>query len=372
MGRDLSQRVEQNAQIQRQQPQSLAALIEQMKPQIARALPKHMDPDRIARIALTVVRQTPQLARCNPQSFLGALMTAAQLGLEPGPLGEAYFVPYGQEVTFIPGYRGLVKLAWQSGQMKSISAHVVRERDEFEYAYGLEPVLRHRPALTDAGDVIAVYAAAVLKDGGSAFVVLSRQDVEDIRSRSRAGRNGPWVTDWDAMARKTAVRQLIRWLPLSSELQNLQTAALLDESVRRGDDVAKPLDEVAGEYIEVPVHEVHDEPAEAPAEPEQPAQAAQEAPAARPKGDITQAQSKALHAILRKAVGNDREAGLVLIAQELGLDSLGSTEELSKAQASTAIEKLQAIVDAQAKPAAQVPDPATVDAAWGISPEEQP
>jgi len=250
MGRDLASRVAGNAVAQQEQPPTLAGLIEQMKPQIARALPKHMDPDRVARIALTVVRQTPQLARCNPQSFLGALMTAAQLGLEPGPLGEAYFVPYGQDVTFIPGYRGLVKLAWQSGLMKSIAAHTVHERDEFDYAYGLEPVLRHKPALTNRGEVIAVYAAAVLKDGGSAFVVLSTEDVEQIRARSKAGRNGPWVTDWEAMARKTAVRQLIRWLPLSSELRNVATAAALDESVRTGEDLTRDIGDLTPQFIE--------------------------------------------------------------------------------------------------------------------------
>lgn len=349
MGRDLTQRVEHNAEVAQAQPQSLAALIEQMKPQIARALPKHMDPDRIARIALTVLRQTPALGRCNPQSFLGALMTCAQLGLEPGPLGEAYFVPYGQEVTFIPGYRGLVKLAWQSGQMKSISAHTVRERDEFEYAYGLEPVLRHKPALSDGGEVIAVYAAAVLKDGGSAFVVLSRDDVEAIRTRSRAGRNGPWVTDWDAMARKTAVRQLVRWLPLSSELHNLAQAALLDESVRRGEDVVKDLDEVTPDYIEVDVQAVHEEPpATAPASD-------------RPKGDITGPQQRKLHATLRDAVGDDRDAGLRLISEVLDREVL-STSELSKADAVQVIDELERIIAGRQT----APDPA-VDEAWGLT-----
>ncbi len=261
MGRDLAERTAASVAGQSKgngQPPTLAQMIDQMKPQLARALPKHMDPDRLARIALTTLRQTPALTRCNPQSFLGALMTSAQLGLEPGPLGEAYLVPYGDNVTFIPGYRGLIKLAWQSGQLKSIAAHTVHERDEFEYEYGLEPVLRHKPSLTDRGDVIAVYAAAVFKDGGSAFVVMSRQDVEAIRSRSRASNNGPWKTDWDAMARKTAIRQLIRWLPLSSELHNLATAAALDESVRKGEDVTKDLDEIGATVIDGSVVDVTD------------------------------------------------------------------------------------------------------------------
>jgi recombination protein RecT len=206
--------------------------IERQKAEIARALPKHMDADRIARIATTVIRQTPALGRCDVASLLGALMTASQLGLEPGPLGEAYLVPYGRKVTFIPGYRGLIKLAWQSGRLQSIQAHTVCERDEFDYEYGLEPKLRHKPALNGRGKVIAVYAAAVFKDGGSAFVVMSTEDVEAIRKRSASGKNGPWVTDWDAMARKTAVRQLARWLPMSTELQSFQQAVAMDDTVR--------------------------------------------------------------------------------------------------------------------------------------------
>ncbi|WP_298442460.1 recombinase RecT [Gordonia sp. (in: high G+C Gram-positive bacteria)] len=227
MGTNLKQRA--MAPAQQQGEPTLAQLIERMKPEIGRALPKHMDPDRMARIATTVLRQTPQLARCTPESFLGALLTASQLGLEPGPLGEAYLVPYGREVTFIPGYRGLVKLAWQSGTIKSFNAHVVYENDEFDYSYGLEPHLTHKPARGDRGKPTEVYAAAVFKDGGSVFEVMSVEDVEAIRRRSRAGTNGPWKTDWSAMARKTVVKQLAKWMPLSPELA---AAASRDGTVR--------------------------------------------------------------------------------------------------------------------------------------------
>src|SRR5690554_3088052 len=150
-----------NAVAQRQN--TLTALIERQKPEIARALPKHMDPDRLARIATTVLRQTPQLGQCTPESFLGALMTCAQLGLEPGPLGHAYLVPFKNnktgmfEVTFIPGYRGLVELARRSGQVQSVQAHVVREGDRFDYEFGLNPKLEHKPAGSD-GEVTHAYA----------------------------------------------------------------------------------------------------------------------------------------------------------------------------------------------------------------------
>lgn len=254
MGNDLASRVDRNAVEQANGgAPTVFTMLEQLKPEIAKALPAHMNAERMARIGLTVIRQTPALGRCEPASLLGALMTCAQLGLEPGPLGEAYLVPYGNQVTFIPGYRGLIKLAWQSGQLTSIAAHTVHANDEFDYEYGLDPKLVHKPALKNRGEVIAVYAAAVFKNGGSAFIVMSIEDVEAIRTRSRASANGPWKTDYDAMARKTAVRQLIRWLPLSSELANVQTAAEVDGSVRT--EAAAPLAEVpmtypAGELVQ--------------------------------------------------------------------------------------------------------------------------
>ena len=208
---------------------TLAQLITQMKPEIARALPNQMNPDRMARIATTVIRQTPALARCTPESFLGALLTASQLGLEPGPIGEAYLVPYGQVCTFVPGYRGLIKLARNSGQLRDIWAEVVFANDTFRYSLGLHRDLVHEPATGDRGKPVAVYAAAQLIDGGTPFVVMTVDEVEAIRGRSRAGKNGPWVTDWNAMAKKTVVKQLTKWLPLSAEVA---AATALDGSVR--------------------------------------------------------------------------------------------------------------------------------------------
>jgi recombination protein RecT len=244
MAKDLAQRVrttaEQHAQAEGEKP-TLRQLIERMKPEIGKALPKHMDPDRIARIAITLVGGNAQLAACTPESFLGALMTASQLGLEPGPLGEAYLVPFGDKVTFIAGYRGLIKLAYQSGQLKRIGAHIVRENDEFDFGYGLDPYLTHKPSLEDRGDPIAVYAAAKLDNDETPFIVMSIDEVERIRARSRAARKGPWVTDWDAMARKTAVRQLAKWLPMSTDPAGFNTAVAMDGTTRT--DVTGAVDE---------------------------------------------------------------------------------------------------------------------------------
>lgn len=249
MGADLAARAANAAEQQRNDGRpTLATLINQMRPEIQRVLPNQMSADRIARIAMTLVRQTPALAKCTPESFLGALLTASQLGLEPGPLGEAYLVPYGNVVTFIPGYRGLIKLAWNSGQLKNIDAHVVHDGDEFDYEYGLEPYLRHKPTRGVAGKATDVYAAASFLNGGSAFVVMSIADVENIRKRSRASKNGPWVTDWDAMAKKTAIKQLIRFLPLSTELRTLATAAHLDGTTRT--DVTTAVDDTAATWVD--------------------------------------------------------------------------------------------------------------------------
>lgn len=253
-----------NALAERQN--TLASLIDRQKGEIARALPRHMTPDRLARIATTVMRQNPSLGGASPQSFLGALMTCAQLGLEPGPLGHAYLVPFKNgktntmDVQFIPGYRGLIELARRSGQVQSVSAHVVREGDEFDYAYGLEERCHHKPNLGASGKVTHVYAVIRYKDGGADFEVMSRGEVEAIRDRSRSSEKGPWVTDWDEMAKKTVLKRLLKRAPMSVEYQQ---AVVQDEQVRRDisidaldiPDEPTSDDVIDGEVIEAPATE---------------------------------------------------------------------------------------------------------------------
>ena len=221
-----------------QREPSLGDLIERMKPEIARVLPAHLDPDRFTRIALTLVRKTPALAQCSPASFLGALMTCSELGLEPGVGGEAYLVPYKKECTLIIGYQGYAKLFWQSPLAKHLDAQAVYANDDFDYAYGLDPFLRHKPALGDRGEVVAYYAAASLTNGGKAFVVLSPAEVKALRG-GKAGPSGNIADPTRWMERKTALRQLVKLLPKSATL----TAAMrADETVRT--DLSAPLDAV--------------------------------------------------------------------------------------------------------------------------------
>ena len=175
---------------------------------------------------------------------MGAVMLSAQLGLEPGPLAHCYLIPRRNrkagvtEVQFMIGYRGYIDLARRGGLTVSIDAQVVYDGDVFDFEYGLEPKLSHRPKLSGRGAPICAYAVATFKDGGHSFVVLSVEDIESRRGKSAAKSDGPWVTDWPAMARKSAVRALAPFLPQNPELANAQR---VDEAVRT--DLASDLDE---------------------------------------------------------------------------------------------------------------------------------
>ncbi|WIX75975.1 recombinase RecT [Amycolatopsis carbonis] len=248
-------------------------LIDKQKTEIGRALTgTALDPERFTRVALTVIKKTPALMRCDPTSILGALMTSAQLGLEPGPLGEAYLVPYGKECQFIVGYQGMIKLAWNSGQIRHIDADVVHENDGFIYQKGAEPKLVHEPALSNRGEVRCYYAVASFKNGGHVSVVLSPDDVEKYRQRSasvKAGRKSPWDTDYDAMAKKTCIRRLATFLPMATGLARAITA---DESVRR--DLGASIDEITSDVIDAELVEEPSGQAEAPVAAGAPAEGA--------------------------------------------------------------------------------------------------
>lgn len=217
---------------QQQAKPNLISIVQQMRPEIERALPKHMDADRIARLALTAIRQTPKLAQTDPQSFCAALLTASALGLEPGLNGETYLVPYGRECQLIIGYQGMVKLFWQHPLAKHIDAQAVYENDEFDYAYGLDPYLTHKPAIGDRGEVVAYYAVASLTTGAKVFTVASADEVKKLRG-GKVGSSGNIPDPMRWMERKTMIRQLVKMLPKSTMLQN---AVAVDEA--KGRDLA--------------------------------------------------------------------------------------------------------------------------------------
>lgn len=210
---------------------SMVGLIRRMEPQIRKALPSVITPERFTRMVLTALSSSPKLQACTPMSFMGAMMQAAQLGVEPNtPLGQAYLIPYGNVCQFQLGYKGLIDLAYRSGEVSSIQAHEVHENDTFEYEYGLEPKLRHVPAQTDRGPVTFYYAVLKLKNGGVGFEVMSRDDVETFaRKKSKAYNNGPWKTDFDEMAKKTVLKKVLKYAPLKTEFAR---AVATDETVK--------------------------------------------------------------------------------------------------------------------------------------------
>lgn len=226
-------------------PQTIASLLAQknVQQQIALALPKHMTAERLARVATTEVRKNPLLAEADQASFLGALMQCAQLGLEPGgALGHAYLLPFRNntkniiEVQFIIGYRGMIDLSRRSGQIISIEAHPVYECDEFRCQLGLESNLVHIPDWDNPnrGNPSAlrfVYAVAKLQGGGVQFEVMGRREIDMARARSKSPDKGPWKTDFIEMAKKTVVRRMFKFLPVSIEMAS---AVALDEAAEIG------------------------------------------------------------------------------------------------------------------------------------------
>jgi recombination protein RecT len=239
--------INRNVPTEAEQPKGFPAMLEQFKGEIARALPKHINPDRMARIALTAFRMTPKLGECDPRSVFAAVIQSSQMGLEVGLMGEAHLVPFGNQCQLIPGYTGLMKLARQSGLVQDIYAHEVRVNDSFTLKLGMERSLDHEPLTTlggfpasddERGDVAGFYAVAVFKDGSRTFVAMGRKEIEKIRDNSRGYQSAKrykkesvWDSDFTAMGLKTAIRRLCKFLPKSPELAS---ALALDAAAEQG------------------------------------------------------------------------------------------------------------------------------------------
>lgn len=202
---------------------ALQHYIKQMEKEVKKALPSVMTPERFTRIVLSALSTNPKLAETTPQSFLGAMMTAAQLGVEPNtPLGQAYLIPYRNkgvmECQFQLGYKGLIDLAYRSGEISIIQAQVVYSGDSFTYSFGLEPTLKHIPAAGDRGEPIYVYAVFKTKEGGYGFEVMSIEEIRSFAQKySKAYDNGPWQTNFEEMAKKTVLKRVLKYAPLKTE-----------------------------------------------------------------------------------------------------------------------------------------------------------
>lgn len=211
--------------VKEQKKATIGDLIYSYKDKFAAALPSVITPERFARIAANAVAANPSLAKCSQTSLIGALLCAAQAGLEPNTsLGQAYIIPYGEKAQFQISYKGLIELAHRSGQLKDISAHVVYEGDTFEYELGLEPKLKHVPAMSDRGKATWVYAVYHLNSGGYGFEVMSVEDINNHRRQySKVRGTSPWDTSWEEMAKKTVVKKALKYAPMASDFVKATT-----------------------------------------------------------------------------------------------------------------------------------------------------
>ena len=214
-----------------------------MQAQLKLALPRTCTPERLARLVLTQIRTTPKLLDCTRESLLGAIMQVAQLGLEPGVQGQAWLIPYGKECTLVVGYRGLAQLAWRSGLVKSINARAVYAKDEYDYDFGTDEI-HHRAHSDPTSDALThAYTIIHTTNGGRLWDCMSRVELDAIRKRARAGNNGPWVTDFSEMCKKTVLRRLFKTAPMSADLQTAMTLEdAADAGHSQGLDFEIPID----------------------------------------------------------------------------------------------------------------------------------
>ena len=225
MANKIQEKVNNQVATQNTEKKTMQTYIKSMEGEIKKALPSVITPERFTRMVLSAVSTNPKLGACTPSSFLGAMMSAAQLGLEPNtPLGQAYILPYQNkgtlEAQFQLGYKGLIDLAYRSGEVEVVQAQIVYENDTFECEYGLAPKLTHVPADTDRGVPVKVYAMFKTKSGGYGFEVMSMDDVRNHAkkySKAYSSSYSPWATNFEEMAKKTVLKKCLKYAPLKSD-----------------------------------------------------------------------------------------------------------------------------------------------------------
>lgn len=232
---------------------TMQTYIKSMEGEIKKALPSVITPERFTRMVLSAISTNPKLGSCTPSSFLGAMMSAAQLGLEPNtPLGQAYILPYSNkgtlEAQFQLGYKGLIDLAYRSGEVELVQAHIVYENDTFECEFGLEAKLKHVPAESNRGKAVKVYAMFKTKSGGYGFDVMSMDDVRTHAqkySKAYSSSFSPWATNFEEMAKKTVLKRCLKYAPLKSDFVK---AVVQDGSIKN--EVSEDMYEVPNVVVE--------------------------------------------------------------------------------------------------------------------------
>ena len=233
---------------------SIADLIRALEPEIKRALPSVLTPERFTRMALNALSNTPKLAECSQMSFIAALMNSAQLGLEPNtPLGQCYLIPFKNNKTkqlecqFQIGYKGMIDLVYRNDSVQTIQAQTVYSNDEFQYELGLNPKLHHKPAINDRGEPVAFYSYFKLENGGFGFEVMSREEVIEYANKYSQGINSsysPWKSCYEEMAKKTVIKQALKYAPLKTDFHRVLST---DETIKN--QISSDMSEIANEIV---------------------------------------------------------------------------------------------------------------------------
>ena len=244
----------QNSQVKLTKSMTIADMVKALEPEIKRALPAVLTPERFTRMALSAINNTPELAGCTPMSFIAAMMNAAQLGLEPNtPLGQAYLIPYKNkgvlECQFQIGYKGMIDLVYRTGQIQVIQGQAVREFDYFEYQYGLDPKLVHRPGEEERGEITFIYGLFRLSNGGYGFEVSNKADIDAFAakySKSFGSKYSPWTENYEDMAKKTVIKRALKYAPVSVDFQK---AMSMDETIKT--EISVDMSEIRNECPEI-------------------------------------------------------------------------------------------------------------------------
>ena len=210
--------------------QEVRGALEKMAPQFKAALPAHVSVEKFVRVTLTAVQTNPQLINADRRTLFAAATKAAQMGLLPDGR-EGAIVTFKDQAQWMPMTAGIMKLVRNSGEISTWSVQAVYENDQFDFMLGDDEHITHKPALSNRGKLIAVYSIVTMKDGEKSREVMSVEDVDAIRKRSRSANAGPWVTDYAEMAKKTVVRRHSKRLPLSTDI---------DGVIREDDDLFMP------------------------------------------------------------------------------------------------------------------------------------
>ena len=201
----------------------LGNFMDKLKGQMALALPKHMTADRMTRLALTAFSTSQQLQKCTHQSIAASIMTAAQLGLEPGVNGAGFLIPYGSTCTFVPGWKGLVDLVARSGR-GTVFTGVIFKDQEYTFTDGArrDLVIHNETDLQDPADITHAYAIGWVKDSAMPVIELWRvTKIEKHRDKyNKVGKRHYSFRDWEMYARKIPLLQVLKYMPCSIEVSN--------------------------------------------------------------------------------------------------------------------------------------------------------